>query len=188
MKYLGAFFILITFASCNKNSQSPSDASILMSHTWYPFQVHITTIDSNSVTVTDSTGQMQTQKQVINWDTTFSPSSCASQSTYLFMQNGVLQINDACNSGRTVTASWSITQITKTNFLEFSSTQIFNAGPVIYTLGGIGPITQINGVQFTFNNEQRQMLDFGTTNGPNHSTIYTYDNTILNVFTTYKSF
>jgi len=147
--------------------------------------VHITTVDSNSVAVTDGTNQTQVQNKVIDWDTTIVPGSCASQSTYRFMQNGILQINDSCNLLNPVMQSnWAITQ---TNSLAFASPEIYAAGPAVYSLGGIGLVTQVNKDEFTFNNQQSTLQSYKTSFGPNNSTINTLDKILINVFTTYKS-
>jgi hypothetical protein len=183
MKYLFLLSALFFLASC-QTKQSADDASILMSHSWYPCQVHITTIDSNSVAVSDGTGQTQVQNKVTDWDTTLAPGACAIQSIYRFMQNGVLQITDSCDLVNPVkNTSWTISQ---THVLQFPMQEFYAAGPTTYTVGGNGPVTQINNDAFTFNNQQSSEDSYATSYAPNGSITNTHDKYLINVFTTYK--
>lgn len=187
MKPLSLLFALIALAvlaACHKSNQG-GDANILMSHTWYPYQVVVTTVDSNTVTVTDSTGHSQSTLKITTWDSTITPSACVSQSAISFMQNGNLQITNACAAGSPVSSlNWTITQ---NNVLSYPPMGVFNVGYVSYAIGGTGLITQIDNSQFMCNDPGTHQVSYITSHGPNNTTINTIDNLLVSVLTTSKS-
>jgi hypothetical protein len=183
MRVAALFVVVICVAAaCHKNTDGSASA-ILMRHLWYPYQVHIHSIDSNWVTTTDSMGNVQQQSKVSPWDTTFLASECQQKSTYYFQHGGISTVNDLCGS-QLIHSTWSVNQF---GLLDLPLVEVMPIGSITYSTGGFGLIGQINDAQFTFNQPQKEQIAIGTSNGPNGTTIQTMDKQDYSVSVTFKS-
>ncbi len=106
-QFLLAAVIITVIYSCKEKDVQASDT--LISHKWSPTQARIVTIDTTSIITFDSAGKMHTVWSSFRLDTTYNLAACIQQSSYSFLQNGVLQVTNACEIGQPATdTSWAI--------------------------------------------------------------------------------
>lgn len=161
--------MIIFMIACNKKDNQPTSApEILMAHLWYPYRNQVNTIDSITVRTVDFNGNAQIKNTVTTSDTSYLVNNCIQQSTYRFLQNGIVTIKDMCNTPLgDINSTWVITQ---TNFLTFPFAGSNTPGNNGYNLTH-GQVTKIDNTEFIFDTVTG-MYYFGSSNGPNGATIY----------------
>lgn len=106
-KFLLSAVIITGICSCKEKEVQASDT--LISHKWSPTQARIVTIDTTSIITFDTDGKMHTVSNSFRLDTTYNLETCIQQSTYSFLQNGVLQVTNPCETGQPTTDTpWAI--------------------------------------------------------------------------------
>jgi hypothetical protein len=168
---------LVCFVACSKERTDP--ASILMSKTWFPYQVEIQTIDSTSVTVTDKvSGEQKETNQVFKTDTIYLASGCQQQSLYHFKANRVQTITDSCSPNSTdYTDTWKIDQMNNMLLSQFVT------GDVPFA----GLLTAITPSEFIINRVPDYMLAFADSTDTNGNHVFTGNYNFIKTIMTFKS-
>ena len=168
---------LICFVACSKENSSP--ASILMSKSWFPYQVEIQTIDSNHIIVTDKlSGDQKETKNVLKADTIYLASACQQQSLYHFKTNSVQTISDSCiSNSMDYTATW---KITETNNMLLSQ---FVTGLVPFA----GILTEINPSEFIISQIPDYTIILGDSTDANGNKVSSAHYIFITTILTFKS-
>jgi len=168
---------LICFVACSKEKSDP--ASILMSKTWYPYQVEIMTTDSTYTVVTDKlSGEQKETNQVLKTDTVYLASACQQKSLYHFKSNGVQTITDSCSSNATdYTGTWKINQANEMLLSQFVTGRIPLAGFV----------TGINPSEFTISSVDYNISIHGDSTDANGNQVNLAEYNFITTVLTFKS-
>jgi len=170
--------VLFCIVACSKEKNS-DPASILMSKTWFPYQVEIQTIDSTHVTVTDKvSGEQKETDQVLKTDTIYLASECQQKSLYRFKTNRVQTITDSCTPNSTdYTDTWKIDQMNNMLLSQFVT------GVVPYA----GLLTVITPSEFIINRVTDYTLAFGDSTDANGNQVMTGHYIFVKTIMTFKS-
>ena len=175
---ISLFIVLILFNRCKKDGTSLSTSQLLISHTWCPYQTRIVTFDTNRVSTMDTNGIWQIKTSAVKMDTTYTFNSCFLHSTYTFLPDGRLTIQNMCSTSQNSTdTSWSLYQGNLLVMITMRDTiaDAYDTRLYRYSYGGQPPfpdfdggngfVTSINSSKFTIEQLSSMDLHNGTYNG-----------------------
>ena len=84
--------LVILLFSCKKDNAAQTNTSILMGHTWYPYQVHLISYDTTT--------------NFVLKDTTYITTLCDQQSTYQFLPDSIVKRPLICQGNVLKEGKW----------------------------------------------------------------------------------
>lgn len=180
--YLLAIILFVAVA-CKKNNNDntiPADLSTLLTqHTWYAYGIRQIKTDSMNIETIDTLGNSTIVDTVFTSDTAYLLSSCIYASNYIFKSNGVLTIQDACDSNQsTINTTW---KLTPTNNISFR--QIADTSTNVIS----GTIIEPTNTQFTFSSIAKLSTYQSLPGTDSTNTVNTRDSITIKKFTIYKN-